>query len=51
MRRQINFSFLDEFKKESAGDKDADVKVWAAKTLPTLQEHLDMIKGIQSKMK
>ena len=39
------------FKNQSEDGKDADVKAWAAKTLPNLQMHLDMIKGIQSKMK
>jgi putative membrane protein len=39
------------FKSEADGGKDADAKAWAAKTLPALQMHLDMIKGIQSKMK
>jgi putative membrane protein len=42
---------VKKFKDESEDGKDADVKTWAAKTLPTLQTHLDMIKGIQSKMK
>jgi putative membrane protein len=41
----------EAFKDESEDGKDADVKAWAGKTLPTLQKHLDMIKGIQSKMK
>lgn len=39
------------FKSEAEGGKDADAKAWAAKTLPALQMHLDMIKGIQAKMK
>jgi putative membrane protein len=39
------------FKSEADGGKDADVKAWAGKTLPNLQMHLDMIKGIQAKMK
>ncbi|HUR35680.1 MAG TPA: DUF4142 domain-containing protein [Vicinamibacterales bacterium] len=30
------------FQKESKTGKDGDVKAWAAKTLPTLQEHLKM---------
>jgi len=29
---------------------DADVKAFAAKTLPTLQEHLQMIRGIAAKL-
>jgi putative membrane protein len=33
---------VNEFKKESQSGKDPDVKAWAAKTLPTLQEHLQM---------
>lgn len=39
------------FKSEAEGGKDADAKAWAAKTLPALQMHLEMIKGIQAKMK
>jgi len=31
-----------EFQKESQKGKDADVKAWAAKTMPTLQMHLQM---------
>jgi putative membrane protein len=41
----------EAFKDESEDGKDADVKAWAGKTLPTLQKHLEMIKAIQSKMK
>jgi putative membrane protein len=32
----------DEFRKESKSGADADVKAWAAKTLPTIEEHLKM---------
>lgn len=42
-----------ELFREQAEDDDtanADVKAWAAKTLPTLQKHLDTIRGIQEKM-
>lgn len=39
------------FRSEAEGGKDADVKGWAGKTLPNLQMHLEMIKGIKSKMK
>jgi putative membrane protein len=31
---------VNEFKRESTAGKDPDVKAWAAKTLPTLEEHL-----------
>jgi putative membrane protein len=42
---------IDKFKKASANCKDADLKNWAAKTLPTLQTHLDSIQAIRkSKM-
>jgi putative membrane protein len=33
---------VDAFRMESKSGKDADVKAWAAKTLPTLEEHLKM---------
>jgi putative membrane protein len=42
---------VSEFEKESTGGTDADTKAFAAKTLPTLKTHLEMIQGIQSKMK
>lgn len=35
-----------EFQKESRSAHDAEVKSWAAKTLPTLQEHLKMAQEI-----
>lgn len=38
------------FQKEANTGKDSDVKGWAAKTLPTLQGHLDQIKGIHDGM-
>jgi putative membrane protein len=38
------------FEKEAGGGKDADVKAWAAKTLPTLQEHLKMARGVNAKV-
>ena len=37
------------FQKESKSGKDADTKAWAAKTLPTLQEHQKMAKEIHAK--
>lgn len=39
------------FKSEADAGRDADAKAWASKMLPALQMHLDMIRGIQSKMK
>lgn len=42
---------VSTFQKESQNSSDADVKAFAAKTLPVLQKHLDTVKGIQGKMK
>jgi len=33
---------VSDFRKESQSGKDPDVKAWAAKTLPTLEEHLKL---------
>lgn len=38
-----------EFKKEAASGQDADAKAFATTTLPTLQEHLAMIRSIADK--
>ena len=38
------------FQRESKMAKDADLKAWAAKTLPTLQEHQKMAKDINAKV-
>jgi putative membrane protein len=38
------------FKKESTSGKDADLKAWAGKTLPTLQEHMKMAHDTASKI-
>lgn len=38
------------FKDQAEDSTDPDVKAFAAKTLPTLQKHLDAIKAIQAKM-
>lgn len=40
-----------DFEKQSTGAEDADLKAFAAKTLPTLKSHLEIIKGINAKMK
>lgn len=39
------------FEKQSTSATDADVKAFAAKTLPTLKKHLEQIKAIQAKLK
>jgi len=39
---------VSSFEKQSADAQDPDVKSFAAKTLPMLQEHLNMIQKIQS---
>ena len=36
------------FQKESKGGSDTDVKAWAAKTLPTLQEHHKMAQSVSA---
>ena len=38
------------FEKEAKDGKDADVKAWAGKTLPTLKKHLQMVKDAQGKV-
>jgi putative membrane protein len=42
---------VKEFEDASKDAQDADLKAWAAKTLPTLQMHLQMAKDIQGKVK
>jgi putative membrane protein len=37
---------VSEFREQSKDAHDANVKAWAAKTLPTLQEHLRMARAI-----
>lgn len=38
------------FKRESTSAKDADLKAWAGKTLPTLQEHLKLAQDTATKV-
>jgi len=38
------------FKREAASGKDPDLKAWAAKTLPTLQDHLKMAQDTAAKV-
>jgi putative membrane protein len=42
---------IDAFEKASKDAKDADVKSWVDKTLPTLRKHLDSAKAINSSLK
>jgi putative membrane protein len=37
------------FENESRSGQDADLKSWAAKTLPTLREHLELAKNLPEK--
>ncbi len=41
---------VGEFQKEAGRGADADIKAFASSTLPTLQEHLQMIQRINDKM-
>lgn len=41
---------VKEFKTQSENGTDADVKAFATRTLPTLESHLAMIKGIKDRM-
>jgi len=40
-----------EFRRESQRGSDPDVKAWAAKTLPTLEHHLQMAESTDAKVK
>jgi putative membrane protein len=44
-------SAVSLFQKQADSGKDAEVKAFAAKTLPTLQGHLEMAKSLNDKMK
>jgi putative membrane protein len=39
-----------EFRKESQSGQDSDIKAFAAKTLPTLEHHLEMAKDMEKKV-
>jgi putative membrane protein len=42
---------VSEFKKASESSKDSDVKAFAGKTLPTLQEHLKLAQSVNDSVK
>lgn len=52
MREMVNDHKQDvaQFRKESTSGKNADVKAWADKTLPTLEDHLKMAQDTASKV-
>jgi putative membrane protein len=39
---------VNEFRVESKSGKDPEIKAWAAKTLPTLEEHLALAQSTNS---
>jgi putative membrane protein len=39
------------FNQESGRAKDADLKPWVDKTLPTLRDHLQMVENISTKIR
>jgi putative membrane protein len=41
---------VKNFQRMADNGSDPEIKAFAAKTLPTLQKHLDAIKAIQAKM-
>ena len=41
---------VKEFQKQSEKAEDADLRTWVAKTLPTLQEHLTLVQGLEAKV-
>jgi putative membrane protein len=41
---------IEMFQKEADNGKNADLKAFAVKTLPTLKKHLETVKGIKEKM-
>ena len=40
-----------DFRREAKSAKDADLKAWAGKTLPTLEEHLKQAQDMQAQVK
>ena len=42
---------IAEFKKQASSGKDPEIKAFAAKTLPTLQEHLKMAEAADAEVK
>jgi putative membrane protein len=42
---------VSEFRGKAKGAKDPDLKAWAGKTLPTLEEHLKQAQAVQGQVK
>jgi putative membrane protein len=42
---------VNEFKQEARGGKDPQLKDWASKTLPTLEQHLQIAQQVDAKVK
>jgi putative membrane protein len=42
---------VSDFRRQSQGAQDADVKAWAGKTLPTLEDHFKQVQQIQAQVK
>jgi putative membrane protein len=42
---------VGDFKREAGRAKDADIKAWADKTLPTLEDHLKQVQALQAQVK
>jgi putative membrane protein len=42
---------VSDFERQSSQGQNSDVKAWAAKTLPTLRDHLQMIRDTETKMR
>jgi len=42
---------VGEFKRQAVRGADVDLKAWAAKTLPTLEHHLQMAESVDAKVK
>ena len=48
---EVHKSDIAEFEKEAKSGDDSELKAWAAKTLPTLKEHLAMVKEAEKRIK
>ena len=42
---------VSEFRREAAQARDADLKAWAGKTLPTIEDHFKQVQQLQAQVK